>query len=681
MSLAGRVVGSRDGSADLKNRSADLKNDTAAGAAGAAWSVGFAAGELRVQVSTLMHLDDLPAELAGWGPIHAHLARRLAKRQIGGEWRFAICDEQGQLLHAGITRRRPAGWPRHPAPGPAHGRGLGLGLTPGLPSQPCGDGSDPAGTARVGMTPARTPAAGQEDGDRPGGALRARPTSVRRRGIVELQLPLSLLRELYADIYAQGGWAAVIADIMRQYGQATGQDSPPITRSVHGDGNSDGSGSVHGDGDDDGGGSDSGGGSTSLVTPAAEGGSTSGLGTARSADARSADPGARGATARDVTAHGATAHAARDTVTGGEKAAGDERRRFPTAGLRRRIEIRDRVCSHPGCRAPAARSEMDHTRQYAHGGPTTEHNLAAACAHDHDLRDNGWQVVQTSPGHVTWISRTGHRYPAEPPPIIEPMPEPFAPNGWTGPNERGAANTHPASGPKACGCEVRATANGAQTCGSEAGGSETRAPKASASTASRPKPGSFTAGGVEPGSFTASEPETGEPETRGPEADVPTAGRSQAGASTTDGSGAEERVVGTPDLSTAGHDGDDGDSEGGRQVGREVASGGGGHVGREIGGGGGSGSGGHVGSEVGGGGRREIVGGFGGESGAHGLAVSGYGAGSITDPANDELPFLPTWTYEPAWWEEPTPEPPSAERGPVTPSGLRPDPANDIPPF
>ncbi len=349
---------------------------------------------------------------------------------------------------------------------------------------------------------------------------------------------------------------------------------------------------------------------------------------------------------------------------------------------------------------------MDHTRQYAHGGPTTEHNLAAACAHDHDLRDNGWQVVQTSPGHVTWISRTGHRYPAEPPPIIEPMPEPFAPNGWAGPNERGAANTHPASGPKACGCEVRATASGAQTCGSETCGSETRAPKASSSTASRPKPGSstasrpkpgsstaggvepgsftaggvepgsFTASGVEPGSFTASEPETGEPETRGPEADVPTAGGSQAGASTTDGSGVGGRVVGTPDLSTAGHDGDDGDSEGGRQVGREVGSG----IGGEVGGGGRreivSGIGG---GEVGGGGGREIVSGFGGESGAHGLAVSGYGAGSITDPANDELPFLPTGNYEPAWWEEPTltPSPAEPESASCPPS----DPADDIPPF
>ncbi|MCC5578519.1 hypothetical protein IMZ11_23110 [Microtetraspora sp. AC03309] len=196
---------------------------------------------------------------------------------------------------------------------------------------------------------------------------------------------------------------------------------------------------------------------------------------------------------------------------------------------------------------------MDHTRQYAYGGPTSERNLAAACAHDHDLRDNGWQVVQTSPGHVTWISRTGHEYPVQPPPIIEPMPEPFAPNGWTGPNERGAANTHPASGPE-----------------------------------------------------------------------------------------------------------------------------GGGQIGRKIGG------------EVGGGGHREIVSGFGGESEAHGLAISGYGAGSITDPANDEVPFLPTWNDEPAWWDAPVkPVPTSHDASPVaSPSPLpdpRPGPApgpdEDIPPF
>ncbi|WP_433218135.1 DUF222 domain-containing protein [Microtetraspora malaysiensis] len=319
---------------------------------GRAGPVGFAAGELRVQVSTLMHLDDLPGELAGWGPIHAQLARRLAKRQISGEWRFAVCDEGGRLLYAGITRRRPrgwarpAGWPRRPAPDP--------GWPPALSSPPGdGDGTDPAGAAGARVTPARTSAAGQEKDDRPSDDrpsrdLRARSGSLRRRGIVELQLPLSLLRALCADMYAQGDWAGVIADIMRQYDEAVDE----------------------------------------------------------------------------------AADHARGSVTGRRTAAGDERRRFPKAGLRRRIEVRDRVCSHPGCRAPATRSEMDHTRQHANGGPTTDSNLAAACAHDHDLRDKGWRVVQTSSGHLTWISRTGHSYPVQPPPIIEPIPEPFAPNSW-----------------------------------------------------------------------------------------------------------------------------------------------------------------------------------------------------------------------------------------------------------
>ncbi|WP_433351643.1 DUF222 domain-containing protein [Microtetraspora malaysiensis] len=278
--------------------------------------LGYAAGELRVRASTLMHLDDLPAELAGWGPIHAHLARVVAKRQIGGEWRFAVCDEDGHLLFAGVTRRRPGGWPRHQA-GVAQEMGV----------------------------------AGE-----PGRDVRAVP--VRGRGVVELQFPLSLLRALHADLHALGGWAGVVADVVGQY-EAADLD--------------------HATGEGEGG------------NEGADAGRGLGVGTSGS---------------------------------------GDGRRRFPRAGLRRHIQVRDRVCTHPGCRAPATRSELDHTRSYAAGGSTSEGNLAAACAHDHDLRDNGWQVVQTAPGHVTWISRTGHRYPAQPPPVIEPLPEPFAPAGW-----------------------------------------------------------------------------------------------------------------------------------------------------------------------------------------------------------------------------------------------------------
>jgi len=72
-------------------------------------SNGKAAVELRVRLSTLLGLDEYPAELAGWGPVHAELARHLAGNLGGAQWRFAITDEQGHLLHCGITRARPAG--------------------------------------------------------------------------------------------------------------------------------------------------------------------------------------------------------------------------------------------------------------------------------------------------------------------------------------------------------------------------------------------------------------------------------------------------------------------------------------------------------------------------------------------------------------------------------------------
>ncbi|WP_433224896.1 DUF222 domain-containing protein [Microtetraspora malaysiensis] len=309
--------------------------------------LGYAAGELRVRASTLMHLDDLPAELAGWGPVHAHLARIVAKRQIGGEWRFAVCDEDGHLLFAGVTRRRPGGWPRHAAIN--HAQEMGV--------------------------------AGGPEQD-----VRAVP--VRGRGIVELQFPLSLLRALHADLHALGGWAGVVADAVGQY-EAAGADHAP------------GEGEGEGDGAD-----------------AGRGAGAGGVHGVRSSGGAYSAP--AGAVPQEAAPHDGAS----------DRDGGDGRRRFPRAGLRRHIQVRDRVCTHPGCRAPATRSELDHTHPYAAGGFTSEGNLAAACAHDHDLRDNGWQVVQTAPGHVTWISRTGHRYPAQPSPVIEPLPEPFAPAGW-----------------------------------------------------------------------------------------------------------------------------------------------------------------------------------------------------------------------------------------------------------
>ncbi|MFC0554293.1 DUF222 domain-containing protein [Planotetraspora thailandica] len=248
-----------------------------------------AAGEVRVRVTTLFHLDDFPGELAGWGPIHANLARRLVKRQVTGEWRFAVCDDDGHLLYAGITVHRPGGWPRGHVASEL--------------------------VERMGK------------GGRPHGGSTRRSAG---NGIVELQISLSSLRRWQTDLSTLGGWAQVISDIARQVDtmSAQGLDSDP-------------------------------------------------------------------------------------------------RRRFARARLRRWVQMRDRVCTAPGCRAPASRSELDHISPYGRGGHTIMRNLEAACAHDHDLRDHGWKVVQSIAGQVVWISRTGHRYPVDTPPVIEDLPEPI----------------------------------------------------------------------------------------------------------------------------------------------------------------------------------------------------------------------------------------------------------------
>jgi hypothetical protein len=109
--------------------------------------------ELRVRLSTLLGLDPYPAELAGWGFIHAELARDLATTLGGAQWRFAATDKDGQLTHCGITRARPLG------------------------------------------TLTRSAAC---------------------RAIIELQVTSTALRDLAADPTTLGDWAGVVADLAHQ---------------------------------------------------------------------------------------------------------------------------------------------------------------------------------------------------------------------------------------------------------------------------------------------------------------------------------------------------------------------------------------------------------------------------------------------------------------------------------
>ncbi len=63
--------------------------------------------QVTVALSTLLGLDEQPGELAGHGPIHAELARRLADDETG-TWRRLVTDPTtGDLLDYGRTTYRP----------------------------------------------------------------------------------------------------------------------------------------------------------------------------------------------------------------------------------------------------------------------------------------------------------------------------------------------------------------------------------------------------------------------------------------------------------------------------------------------------------------------------------------------------------------------------------------------
>lgn len=65
--------------------------------------------EVRARLSTLLGDDEYPGEIARWGPIHADHARKLVAKLGTAQWRYALTDMDGQLLHTGLIGTRPAG--------------------------------------------------------------------------------------------------------------------------------------------------------------------------------------------------------------------------------------------------------------------------------------------------------------------------------------------------------------------------------------------------------------------------------------------------------------------------------------------------------------------------------------------------------------------------------------------
>jgi len=110
----------------------------------------------------------------------------------------------------------------------------------------------------------------------------------------------------------------------------------------------------------------------------------------------------------------------------------------PSAGYRpgaetdRFVRHRDRRCRFPGCRAPAARNDLDHTVPWPAGATSTD-NLAALCRHHHRLRHQapGWRLRRVGCGGLQWTTPTGQVLVTQPPRhgADDDLPPPTRPAG------------------------------------------------------------------------------------------------------------------------------------------------------------------------------------------------------------------------------------------------------------
>ncbi|WP_295839808.1 HNH endonuclease signature motif containing protein [uncultured Microbacterium sp.] len=96
----------------------------------------------------------------------------------------------------------------------------------------------------------------------------------------------------------------------------------------------------------------------------------------------------------------------------------------PTSSQRRFLAARDRHCRAPGCRAPAARCQIDHNHEAQHGGRTHLCNLCHFCVRHHTLKtETEWTVVQERDGTLHFRSPLGQRMREEPPPRVMFLPD------------------------------------------------------------------------------------------------------------------------------------------------------------------------------------------------------------------------------------------------------------------
>ncbi|MCU1440167.1 MAG: hypothetical protein JWP85_1164 [Rhodoglobus sp.] len=88
------------------------------------------------------------------------------------------------------------------------------------------------------------------------------------------------------------------------------------------------------------------------------------------------------------------------------------------ADMKRWLQLRDQVCTFPGCGRRAARCDLDHTVDRQFGGTTKVTNLSHLCRKHHRAKHmTRWKVAQSRDGTIEWTSPTGFVRAADPPPF------------------------------------------------------------------------------------------------------------------------------------------------------------------------------------------------------------------------------------------------------------------------
>ncbi|GAB95461.1 hypothetical protein KILIM_021_00010, partial [Kineosphaera limosa NBRC 100340] len=81
--------------------------------------------------------------------------------------------------------------------------------------------------------------------------------------------------------------------------------------------------------------------------------------------------------------------------------------RLAKPGLVTALELRDKTCTYPGCRIPAAWTDKHHLIHWANGGPTTDWNMACVCRSHHTVIHRHGHIGKVTPNGVVWTRADG----------------------------------------------------------------------------------------------------------------------------------------------------------------------------------------------------------------------------------------------------------------------------------